>query len=247
MMKMMKRVVKRIFPVLLAILMLLAFSAQALAAPKDDGITEKPDPTTKVHENSRDKVKEQKTTKEHKQYRGISVEKIALAIDAVQDEATKAALTALLDSYLTALENKDLALETKEGSLSELSQLASDMRQALKSGLEEAGFTLGSILGWQEWKEWQIDTPLDLESITAAIAALDDGDENKAVLAGLLTAYQDALAAFEAAGEETEDLAKEAMQAARDALLQALYEAGLLPVAEVVPPEEAPGEPLPEV
>ncbi len=227
--------------------MVLAFATQALATPDSDKNTGKPDPDTKVHGNSGQKIKEKTEATERKHYRGISVEKIALAIDAVADEATKAELAALLDSYLAALENKDLALESKEGSLSELSQLASDTRQALKSGLEEAGFTLGSILGWQEWKEWDIETPLDLESITAAIAALDDTDENKAVLAGLLTAYQEALTAFETADEENEDLAKEAMQSARETLLQALYEAGLLPVAEAVPEELPPEEPLPEV
>jgi molecular chaperone GrpE (heat shock protein) len=244
MMKRTAKIVKRMFPVLLAIVMLLAFATQSLAAA---GGNEKPDPGTKVHGNSGQKVKEKTAANEHKQYKGISVEKIALAIDAVTDEAVKAELTALLDAYLTALENKDAALDAKEGSLSELSQIASDTRQALKGALEEAGFTFGSILGWQEWKEWDIETPLDLESIVAAIAALDDADANKAVLAGLLTAYQDALAAFEAADETTEDQAKETMQAARDALLQALYEAGLLPVADAVPPDPDPEEPLPEV
>ena len=60
--------------------------------------------------------------------------------DSVTDEATKLELTALLEAYTAALTDKDAALASGGASLSELSQLASDARSALKDGLEVAGF-----------------------------------------------------------------------------------------------------------
>ncbi len=228
----------RIASAFLALIMLLCFAPRALAASghgngnsgKDGTKTEQKDKKKKTE------TEEMAQSKEKKQYKGISVEKISLAIDSVSDEAAKAELTSLLDAYMTVLEDKDAALDTKTGSLSELSQLASDARKALKDGLEEAGFTLGSILGWQEWKEWPADTALDLEQVASLIGALDDADANKQVLSGLLTAYQEALAAQTGAEDEALlDQLKEATQAAREALLEALYAAGLLPLAEEVP------------
>lgn len=239
---------KRILPALAAVLLLVVFSVSALAeSNKTDRGSGKPDKTTSQRGNS-DKDngngQEKHEEKVRNTYRGISVEKIALAIDSVTDEATKLELTALLEAYMTALENKDVALSAKDGSLSELSQLASAARAALKTGLEDAGFTLGSVLGWQEWKDYG-NTALDLEAIAAAISALDDTDENKAALGALLAAYQDALNAAEAGTEENEDALDEVLEAARDGLLEALYESGIFPLQEAVP-EELP-EATPEV
>ena len=149
----------------------------------------------------------------------------------------------LLNAYLVALDNKDAALTDKTGSVSELAQIASDARTALKDGLESVGYTLGSVLGWQEWKDWPGDEPLDLERIAAAIAALDDADETKLILTQLLATYQTALDALTAAGETPSEELQEAEKDAKQALMKALYEAGLLPLAEDVPEE---GEPAPE-
>jgi hypothetical protein len=115
-------------------------------------------------------------------------------------------------------------------SLSELSQAASAARSALKNALEEAGFTLGSVLGWQEWKDYGLEEELDLEGIALAIAALDDTDLNKETLTSLLTAYHTALAALDTATETDEDALKEPADTARDALLEALILSGLYPV-----------------
>jgi len=137
----------------------------------------------------------------------------------------------MLDAYIAALMDKDASLASGEMSMSELSQAASAARSALKDALEEAGFTLGSVLGWQEWKDYGlVDDSLDLEGIALAITALDDTDLNKETLASLLTAYQTALAALEIATEADEDALKESADAARDALLEALILSGLYPV-----------------
>jgi len=231
---------KRVLPALAAVLLLAAFSVSALAeSSKTDRDSGKPDKSTSQRGNS-DKDngngQEKHEEREKRSYRGISVEKIALAIESVTDEATKQELTALLEAYMTALENKDAALINKDGSLSELSQLVSEARAALKNGLEGAGFTLGSVLGWQEWKDYGNDA-LDLEAIAAAITALDDTDANKAALSALLAAYQEALTAAEAGTEENQETLEQATETARDALLEALYQTGIFPLQETVPEE----------
>lgn len=243
------RTFRRIFPVLIALLLLFALNSRAFAASEQSGKNAGGNgQQTKQTGKPEDKggksgEKSEKTEKaEKKQYKGISVEKLALAIDSLTDETQKTELTALLDAYIAALEAKDEALTSKTGGLSALSQAASDARTALKTSLEEAGFTLGSILGWQEWKQYPNSEPLDIAAIAAAIAALDDTDANKAGLSDLLAAYQNALTAQAAAAEENMDAAKETTQAAREALLEALYTAGLFPIAETEPEAEAPAE-----
>ena len=111
---------KRILPALAAVLLLVVFSVSALAeSNKTDRNTGKPDASTSQRGNAdkdKDNGKEKHEEKVRNTYRGISVEKIALAIDSVTDEATKLELTALLEAYMTALENKDVALSAKDGS-----------------------------------------------------------------------------------------------------------------------------------
>lgn len=236
-----KNFLKRVLPIAMSFAMLMVFSASALAdsgksgheSGKPDWAGEQSDDQNKDRDQNkeRDQNQERDREREHKDYRGISTEKIAMAIESVTDEATKAELTAMLDAYILALTNKDAALSEGGMSLSELSHAASDARSALKDALEEAGFTLGSVLGWQEWKDYGLaDDSLDLEGIALAIAALDDTDLNKETLATLLTAYQDALAALDTATDTDEDALKESADAARDALLEALILSGLYPV-----------------
>lgn len=226
------RLSTRILPIMLAVLFLMVFSVSSFAeSDKTEKDTGKPDWTSeKKQEKEEERNQKQNEERAKKTYRGISVEKISLAIDSVTDEETRLALTALLETYIAALSDKDAALAGEGMSLSELSQAASEARSALKDGLEEAGFTLGSVLGWQEWKEYGNET-LSLDEISAAIAALDDLDANKAALQDLLTAYQAALTAQETGSEADEDQLKEATQAARDALLEALYTTGIFPLA----------------
>lgn len=234
---------RRIFPVVMALLLLMAFQARAYAASEKSNSnsnsgSSKPDTKQtgkpeKKNASSEDAVETETETQTQakKTYKGISTEKIALAIDSVLDNAQKSELTELLEAYQTVLGAKDDALQTKTGSMSELSQAASDARKALKQGLEEAGFTLGSVLGWQEWKEYG-NSAASLETIAAAIAALDDTDSNKAALNALLAAYQDAQSALAAATEENREALQTAADDAKEALFEALFLAGLLPVEE---------------
>ena len=223
--------------------MVLAFSASALAAPKSSSDTEAPGNSGNAHANKDEKASD-KADKSNgnangsageKDYYGISVEKIQLAIDSVADETEKAALQALLDEYTAALDAKTGDVGAQ--GMSELAQAASDARKSLKDSLDESGFTLGSILGWQEWKytyNYEYNNLQDnLESIAEKIAALDDSDENKAILEALMTAYQDALAAEAAAGEDADlDALADATKDAKTELYQALTTAGVLPLQE---------------
>lgn len=232
---------RRIFPVVMALLLLMAFQARAYAASEKSNSnsgSSKPDTKQtgkpeKKNASSEDAVETEAETQTQakKTYKGISTEKIALAIDSVLDSTQKSELTELLEAYQTALGAKDDALQSKTGSMSELSQAASDARKALKQGLEEAGFTLGSVLGWQEWKEYG-NSAASLETIAAEIAALDDTDSNKAALNALLAAYQDAQSALAAATEENREALQTAADDAKEALFEALFLAGLLPVEE---------------
>ncbi len=242
--QMMKSFLKRVLPIALSFAFLMVFSASALAdSGKPEHDTGKPDWAGQQNDDQnkdRKKNQDRAQEREKKTYHGISTEKIALAIESVTDEATKAELTAMLEAYIAALTDKDAALANGGMSLSELSQAASAARSALKNALEEAGFTLGSVLGWQEWKDYGLnEEALDLEGIALAISALDDTDLNKETLTALLTAYESALSALDTATEADEDTLKESADAARDALLEALILSGLYPVAQ----PEATGDP----
>ena len=233
-----KRLSTRVLPVLLSVLFLFVFTSSALAkSDKPEHDTGKP-AWAGENNGKQDKNQNQDRTKdsEKKTYRGISTEKIALAIASVTDEETRLSLSALLDAYIAALSDKDAALDSGKASLSVLSKAASSARSALKDALEEAGFTLGSVLGWQEWKDYGNEA-LDLEGIALAIASLDDADVNKQALTALLAAYESALAALETATGEEQEALEEAAKEARESLLEALYTSGLYPLAI---PEETP-------
>ena len=244
---------KRMVPILISLAFLFAISPRALAAGRGKPIgkpgkpdttqTSKPETPQSGKPKAKDTDSPGKPTPSpedpsNKKYTGISVDKIANAIESVTDSEQQSELTKLLDAYKATLDAKSSALLGKTGSMSELSQAASDARKALKDGLKEAGFTLGSVLGWQEWKQYQ-NTEQNLQSIADAIAALADTDANKALLSGLLAAYQNALAAEAAATEENKETLTEATNAAHEALFEALFLAGLLPMEETAPDTES--------
>jgi len=235
---------KRLVPILISLVFLFAISPRAFAAghgkPAEKPGKPEPTQTSEPKEKKTEAPGKPTPSPEEpsgKKYTGISVDKIANAIESVTDSEQQSELTKLLDAYKATLDEKSSALLSKTGSMSELSQAASDARKALKDGLKEAGFTLGSVLGWQEWKQYQ-NTETNLQSFADAIAALEDTDANKALLGDLLTAYQNALTAEAAATEENREALAEATNAAHEALFEALFLAGLLPMEEPAPDTE---------
>lgn len=235
----------RIISVVLILTMVFAFSTSALAAQNQPSGSDSPGRSGNSHEdhdtgngNSPDGNGRGNTYKNgadgKRDYNGINVDKIRLAIESVADETQKAELTTLLDAYLSTLDAKASELASGlGGSLSALSQAAADARSALKTALENAGFTLGSILGWQEFKLGYThgDAALNLEVITAEIAALDDTDANKDALLALLSEYQTALDAQATAGEGLDLVAlEEAVKTAKENLVEALNAVGILPL-----------------
>ncbi len=169
---------------------------------------------------------------------GVNLDKIEAAIAAVEDETVQASLTALLDAYAEALEAKQAAIAANEtDSIAALAIAASAAKDALDLAMTEAGLSLDEILSTPEQAEdgtgRALGRPeLDAESIAAGIAALDDSDANKAVLEGLLNAYQVALQARTAAntasmnGDEIAAL-DQAVESAEVQLREKLANAGL--------------------
>lgn len=169
---------------------------------------------------------------------GVNLDKIEAAIAAVEDETVQANLTALLDAYAEALEAKQAAIAANEtDSIAALAIAASAAKDALDLAMTEAGLSLDEILSTPEQAEdgsgRALGKPeLDAESIAAGIAALDDSDANKAVLEGLLNAYQVALQARTAAntasmnGDEIAAL-DQAVESAEVQLREKLANAGL--------------------
>lgn len=170
---------------------------------------------------------------------GANLDKIEDAIAAIEDETVQASLTALLEAYADALEAKQAAIEANDtDSIFELAAAASAAKDALDLAMAEAGLSLDDILAEPELVEdgtgRALGKPeLDTESIAAGIAALDDSDENKVALEGLLNAYQVALQARASAdtASMTEDeiaALDQAVTAAEVELREKLANAGLL-------------------
>lgn len=169
---------------------------------------------------------------------GANLDKIEAAIATIEDETVQASLTALLETYADALEARQAAIEANDtASISELAAAASAAKDALELAMTEAGLSLDDILSTplqaEDGTGRMLGKPeLDTESIAAEIAALDDSDENKAALEGLLNAYKVALQARVSANTATMSEGEiaaldEAVTAAEVQLREKLANAGL--------------------
>ena len=159
----------------------------------------------------------------------LDTDEIEAAISALDDtNADKATLTGLLSTYEAALAAQ-AAADTSTLTDEEIQALA-DAVQSAESALLEAARSAGVIggngrgqfvSGYAYGK-----AEMDVDTISAQIAALDDTNENKAKLSELLTAYQSALTAEQSADESMLSEAEiEALQLATDAAADALKEA----------------------
>jgi hypothetical protein len=221
---------RKILAIVIAAILTLAFSATALAdSGKDNG---QPGGWQQSQE-TKDPRGNRNT-----EMTGVNIDKIVDAIASIEDETVQANLNALLDAYMDALEAKQEAVDAGDTSnLGALNSAVAAAKAVLDAALEEAGIATDAIYGVPE--EAQDGTgrtnnrpALNLDEIAAAIAALDDADENKAALSALLAAYQDALAALNAADASvlTEDELKALEDAVRDAekaLLEATKDADI--------------------
>lgn len=159
----------------------------------------------------------------------LDTDEIEAAISALDDtNADKATLTGLLSTYEAALAAQ-AAADTSTLTDEEIQALA-DAVQSAESALLEAARSAGVIGGngrgqfVSGYAYGKVE--MDVDTISAQIAALDDTNENKAKLSELLTAYQSALTAEQNADESTLSEAEiEALQLATDAAADALKEA----------------------
>ena len=170
---------------------------------------------------------------------GINTDKIKDAIAALTDTNVQASLTALLTAYESALEAKQTAIDNKNtDALDTLTAAVTAAKEALDTALEAAGVDTDAIYGVpEEAKDGQGKThgnrpALNTSEIETAIAALTDANA-QANLAALLTTYEAALAAQNAAEEnnlsedEIQTLA-DAVLSAENALLEAARDAGII-------------------
>ncbi len=224
---------RRTLAIVIALLLTLAFSTTALADNgKNDNRPNQSDQTTS------DTKPGNRNGERNAEMTGLNVDKIAEAIAALTDEDVKASLTALLDAYVAAFDARQSAIEAKEtDDLNTLSDAVTAAKAALDAALEAAGISTDTLYGVPE--EAQDGTGrsnsnrpvLDTTNIAAAIAALDDSDENKAALNTLLSAYQEALAAEQNADASLTQAELKALsdatKAAEQALLEATKDAGI--------------------
>ena len=165
----------------------------------------------------------------------LDLDKIEAAIATLADtDENKAALTSLMNDYqaaLTAQANAD-ASSLSEVELQALADAVQSAEDALLEAARDAGVIGGNGRGQFVSGYAYGNAEMNMEAITAQIAALDDTDANKAQLATLLKAYQDALSAEQNADTSAlseEELAElqSATKAAADALKEAMENAGL--------------------
>lgn len=168
----------------------------------------------------------------------VNIEKIADAIAALTDETVKESLTALLDAYETAIDERQAAVAAKDtADLSDLNNAVYDAKAALDAALETAGISTDELYGVPELAQdgtgrMENNPAVNTAGIAAAIDALDDTNGNKPELAALLKAYEDALQAqngSDSAGmtQEEIDALRDSTNKAEQALEQALKNAGI--------------------
>lgn len=156
---------------------------------------------------------------------GNNTDKIVEAIAALTDTDVQASLTTLLNAYMNALEAKQTAIDQENtAELDALTVAVTTAKAILDAALEAAGIDTDLIYGVPEDSEdgsgkTNGNRPdLNTDEIATAIAALTDTDV-QASLTALLTTYQEALGAWNAA--ETTTLSQEELQTLADAVQSA--------------------------
>lgn len=234
---------KRTIVAVIAIILTLALSATALAdngkggKPEGQGTGTQTQPGGGTDHGS--STAQGQKDKRNAQAEGLNTDKIEEAIAALTDEDAKASLTTLLSAYVDAWTAKQEAIQAKNtDELATLTDAMTAAKTALDTALEAAGISSDTLYGVsEEAKDGTGKTnnrpTLDTEEIETAISALEDTNENKATLTGLLSTYEGALAAQAAADtttltdEEIQALA-DAVQSAESALLEAARSAGII-------------------
>ncbi|MBA4347392.1 MAG: hypothetical protein C0413_00865 [Clostridiales bacterium] len=165
----------------------------------------------------------------------LDADKVLAAIATLPDtNADKATLTGLLNEYQLALAAQTASqfASLSEQARLELAYAVRQAEEALLLASREAGIIGGNGRGQFISGYAFGDAELDVTSILASIAALDDTDENKAKLTALMEAYSLALAAETdadktALSEAELDALHDATESAEEALIEALELAGI--------------------
>ena len=229
---------KRILVVATAFVLMLAFSATALATKGNGGITLQANGTDaqsgatpkKPPNNPGGNGNNRNNDKRDKAKIGVpNLEKIEKAIAKLTDESVKTELTALLSTYQDAWVAKQDAVAANEtDSLAALTDAITSAKAALDAALEASGVSMEAVYGAPvealDGTAHRDRRPeLDADKVLAAIATLADNNADKAILTSLLNAYQEALGAQHSADptmlreEEMQMLAYQVRHARRSA------------------------------
>lgn len=165
--------------------------------------------------------------------RGMDSTALDAAIDALEDSDTKLSLQSLLATYraaVTAAQN--ISSATSATDKQALLDAFKTAREALRDALADANIApMGNGSG--NHNKGGSGRGMNVEALTSAIGALDDGDI-KTNLESLLAAYQAALTAEQNASSTASDTEKQtlrdAVRTAREALCDALADADIAPM-----------------
>ena len=241
---------KRYLVGIVVLLMVLAISATALAdngrgaggnggQPKPGGLSSQPPQSSpNPSSDTKGQPEQRGNGTKNTEMPGVNTDKIAEAIAALDDETAQANLTTLLETYISALDAKQAALDAKNTEdLATLSSAVDAAKEALDTALEAASVDTDTLYGVPDEANdgtgrMQNRPSMNTDEISSVIAALDDTDANKTTLTTLLEAYETALAAQ--TGADTSSLTNEeikaladAVQSAEQALLEATKAAGI--------------------
>ena len=180
--------------------------------------------------------------------KGINTDEIASAIDAIEDEETKANLEALLSDYEAAKSALDEAMEDGSEDVDTYMEAEKSAMEALRAALDETGIDTRPQRpdgnNQKDMRQGGNMKGFDAAEIKIAIEALED-EEVKSNLETLLNDYETARAALETAmEEESEDIDsyRDAEIKAMEALRTALDEAGIDTRPEFPKGDEQDGE-----
>ena len=186
--------------------------------------------------------------KDGKGMKGINTDEIKTAVEALEDEETKANLETLLSDFEAAKSALDEARKDGSEDIDTYIEAEKSAMEALRSALDEAGIDTRPQLPdgnkQKDIKQGGNMRGIATDEIKNTIEALEDGDV-KSNLETLLNDYETAKAALDTAMEEKSediDTYRDAEMKAMEALRNALDEAGIDTRPELPERDEQDGE-----
>ncbi|MCR5420954.1 MAG: hypothetical protein K6E98_08110 [Lachnospiraceae bacterium] len=163
---------------------------------------------------------------------GMNTEDILSAVSELEDEDVKSNIESLVSAYESAKEALEAAKDDEDADVESLMQAEKDAMEALRTALDEAGIDTKPEFeeGKQQGFGREMGNPgINTEDILNAVSELEDEDV-KSNIESLVSAYESAKEALEAAKDDEDADVESLIQAEKDAmeaLRTALDEAGI--------------------